>query len=227
MDCPSIASWWGPKRKETPQPVQVSDQGAGVFQIQVSICPSPLLGNHGVWWIPSWGMLLGCWLLGSGVLLTPGSFGVISWMGDHGEISSMWWRDGTLEAEGAVLPRGDQGQDQHLQHPHEELSRKGKVLLLLHIEQSRCVRWELRNGHWSWAEGSNLIHLPFSQQDPALSLVPSWQPFLVALKDTVWPSLTGSWVSNGKYCPCGKPGCEPERGMWGWSSPKNTLGSIT
>lgn len=84
-------------------------------------------------------MLLGCWLLGDGVILSPGSFGVISSMGDHGVISTRW-RHGTSEAEADVLPGGDQGQDQHLQHPHEELSRKGKILLLLRIEQSRCVR---------------------------------------------------------------------------------------
>lgn len=86
-------------------------------------------------------------LVGARVVLTPGSFGVMSSTGDHRTISLMCWRDGTLGAEDDVLPGGDQGQDQHLQHPHEELARKGKILLLLQMEQSRCVRGELRSGH--------------------------------------------------------------------------------
>lgn len=61
-----------------------------------------------------------------GYLLNGGS------QGDHFNMMERW----CFRAEGDVLPGGDQGQDQHLQHPHEELSRKGKILLLLHIEQS-------------------------------------------------------------------------------------------
>lgn len=53
---------------------------------------------------------------------------------DHFNMMERW----CFRAEGNVLPGSDQGQDQHLQHPHEELTRKRKILLLLHIEQSVC-----------------------------------------------------------------------------------------
>lgn len=83
-------------------------------------------------------MLLDCQLLGARVILTPHSFGVISSMGgSRGDLFNTMER-WCFRAEGDVLPGGDQGQDQHLQHPHEELSRKGKILLLLHTEQSVC-----------------------------------------------------------------------------------------
>lgn len=124
--------------------------------------------------------------------------------GDLFNVMERW----CFTAEEDVLPGGDQGQDQHLQHPHEELSRKGKILLLLHIEQSMCQINDFRLKLDQFAF--------FSQPDPALILVLNWQPLLEALHEAIsLLSLTGSWLRDGEYLPHGKPGNKQGRSMWG------------